>query len=451
MGICLVFVLLSTGPAYAQSNLLTNGDFATNITGWTTGSGNWSYNAGGNPGGSARNSITAGTLYQAFTPTDGGDHAVSVQFQTTTCVGTKSLIIRRVSDSAIMFQADSTATGSSYVTLSGSVTLSTVQYRFEMTEDCIATLWDNASVTLSATPTPSNTPTYTPTPSDTPTPTLTPSNTPTYTPTPSNTPTFTPTPTGEPPCNIIANCHLQYNAASWGLDSAAWQETGNPGGSGLVSADGVIWQDFTGVPGLYELRFDMSPESELLFALYEDGVLSDGGVHGSSSSWRTVVYTITLSALPWTVLFASNEGSSFAIDNVDFHLVPPTPTPSHTPTNTPTNTPTATEGAAETLTATNTPTATYTPGPTATPTLTITPTATYTPGPTATPTITPTVTATGEPTSITIYTIDLPSGGVGQLIMSMTAGEVILAFSIIALFILNLFLLLRTLSRQVTA
>lgn len=83
---------------------------------------------------------------------------------------------------------------------------------------------------------------------------------------------------------------------------------------------------------------------------------------------------------------------------------------------------------------------TPTPTPTATPTTTVTPTATSTP--TLTPTVTVTPTATLEPTGVTIYTVDLPSGGRGELYMSATAGDVFVAIAAIGLGGVSLFYVL---------
>lgn len=89
---------------------------------------------------------------------------------------------------------------------------------------------------------------------------------------------------------------------------------------------------------------------------------------------------------------------------------------------------------------TETPTPTETATPTLTPTATITPTATATP--TLTPTVTPTPTATLEPTGVTIYTVDLPSGGRGELYMTATAGEVFTTTAILGMGVVTLFYVL---------
>lgn len=86
----------------------------------------------------------------------------------------------------------------------------------------------------------------------------------------------------------------------------------------------------------------------------------------------------------------------------------------------------------------STPTPTITPTATATPTLTPTVTAT----PTITPTVTVTPTATLGPTGVTIYTIDLPSGGQGELYMSATAGDVLVTIGTIGLGGVTLFYVL---------
>jgi hypothetical protein len=82
--------------------------------------------------------------------------------------------------------------------------------------------------------------------------------------------------------------------------------------------------------------------------------------------------------------------------------------------------------------------------PTATPTNTLTPTATATPTltPTVTATATATPTATLEPTGVTIYTVDLPSGGRGELYMSVTAGDVFVTVAAAALGATTLFYVL---------
>lgn len=85
-----------------------------------------------------------------------------------------------------------------------------------------------------------------------------------------------------------------------------------------------------------------------------------------------------------------------------------------------------------------TPTPTITPTATATPTMTPTVTAT----PTTTPTATVTPTATLEPTGVTIYTVDLPSGGQGELYMSATAGDVFVTIGTIGLGGITLFYVL---------
>lgn len=94
-----------------------------------------------------------------------------------------------------------------------------------------------------------------------------------------------------------------------------------------------------------------------------------------------------------------------------------TPTPTETPTDTPEPTETPTE----------TPTPTDTPEPTETPT----------PGPTPEPSPTPAL------TDIASYTIDLPSGGAGRVLMTMTAGEFAIATGLAVLCFLVLFDLLR--------
>lgn len=88
----------------------------------------------------------------------------------------------------------------------------------------------------------------------------------------------------------------------------------------------------------------------------------------------------------------------------------------------------------------NVPTPTPTVTPTATATPTVTPTVTATP--TLTPTITTTPTATLGPTGVTIYTIDLPSGGQGELYMSATAGDVLVTIGTIGLGGVTLFYVL---------
>lgn len=87
--------------------------------------------------------------------------------------------------------------------------------------------------------------------------------------------------------------------------------------------------------------------------------------------------------------------------------------------------------------------ATPTPSPSPTVTATPTPTATATPGPTATPT--PTMTPTPGPK---VVSVDLPTGGRGEVVYTIAAGDVVIAVGIVILATLHLFELLRLLVRS---
>ena len=80
-----------------------------------------------------------------------------------------------------------------------------------------------------------------------------------------------------------------------------------------------------------------------------------------------------------------------------------------------------------------TPTATLTPTATTTPTLTATPTATITPTATTTPTV-----GTPVPLDYTTWSIDLPSGGEGSVLASLTAGEAMIVIVLLAILFLGL-------------
>lgn len=76
------------------------------------------------------------------------------------------------------------------------------------------------------------------------------------------------------------------------------------------------------------------------------------------------------------------------------------------------------------------------------------PTATPTYTPTASPTATPT--ATPDPTAITLYEVDLPSGGRAVVSMEMSAGEILILGGMLLLSALTLFTLARDLGHMVS-
>lgn len=174
----------------------------------------------------------------------------------------------------------------------------------------------------------------------------------------------------------------------------------------------------------YEITvFGYSDCNRTLYLLLDDGLSGQSdtntaaGYHNLSVSGTvdTTWLSNYLVTVQWSIAGCAAADETW-VDYVRFTVYEPLATETPTPTFTPTITPTAT----------------------ATPTLTPTVTAT----PTITPTVTVTPTATLEPTGVTIYTVDLPSGGRGELYMSATAGDVFVAIAAIGLGGVSLFYVL---------
>lgn len=205
----------------------------------------------------------------------------------------------------------------------------------------------------------------------------------------------------------------------------------------------VTWSIFVADPGENESW----PEFQIIDSDFEDIYLIDFPF--SEGEWLGSG-TFTPDAAGTYYVRAIMTGAGAYVDYVS---VVYTPTETPTPTNTPTETPT--ETATPTLTPTLTPTPTITPTltatPTLTPTVTVTPTATATPTITPTATITPTVTPTIEPTDVqlvAVYSVDLPSGGMGSIIMEATAGEIFTASAVLVLTVLTMFRILQTMTTR---
>ncbi|MBX7213945.1 MAG: hypothetical protein K1X39_08040, partial [Thermoflexales bacterium] len=227
---------------------------------------------------------------------------------------------------------------------------------------------DTPTVTPTATPT--NTPTATPTDTPTATPTNTPTNTPTDTPTatPTDTPTNTPTAT---PTNTPTNTPTDTPTAT-PTDTPTNTPTATPTDTPTNTPTATPTDTPTATPTDTPTATPTDTPTNTPTATPTD----------TPTDTPTATPTDTPTATPTDTPTATPTDT-------------PTATPTDTPTATPTDTPTTTPTATPTDTPTNTPTATPTDTPTATPT--DTPTATPTDTPTATPTDTPTATPTDTP------------------------------------------------------
>ena len=215
--------------------------------------------------------------------------------------------------------------------------------------------------------------TATPTPTNTPTPSITPTNTPTFTTTPSNTktPTLTPTNTRTPsntpsitPTNTLTPTNTPSNTPT---------------------------NTLTPTPSITNT---ISPSNTFL-------ITPTPSITSSETPTNTPTITNTTSTTP-------SETPTNTPTNTITETITPTPTNTETPTNTPTTTYTPTPSITDTptntptTTLTNTPTLTPTNTPTPSNTITSTPTNTITPTQTPTNTNTPTMTPT-QPTGLSLW------------------------------------------------
>jgi hypothetical protein len=298
------------------------------------------------------------------------------------------------------------------------------------------------SATTTPTVTPSITSTNTPTPSITTTLTVTPSITQTTTQTITPTTSVTPTPQSCVACldwPESINVQINFNnifenpscvCPSWG----AW-ESQQPGSYSVTSKIFTVFKASSS-PTAASYNFAANNYETAYFGCVSTEPNADMYVNITCNTY-TKSYNVTFSALLFCSTFLDRPGA----DNFSYKEIPPetktintcadicnltfgsvttnaqilcglpispTPTPTNTPTNTttPTNTPTPTVTATPAIT----PSMTVTPTLTNSPTVTPTQTSTITPTVTATITLTPTITSTITPTpSITRTNTPTPS------------------------------------------
>ena len=245
-------------------------------------------------------------------------------------------------------------------------------------------------VTITPTPTPTNTPTVTPTPTDTPIPTSTPTatSTPTVTPTATRTPTATPTPTPTPTAyvrrvNSGGTYFLDSQGNLWDADQL-WDGTwGATGGTAKTSTKDVtnttedtLYQYRREITGEYRFNlpngsyqvvlrfaeFDVTKATDRVMRVTIEGVVVENSLSLFGLVGRYVgldkTYQVSVTDGQLNIQFAIASGTKAPVVSAIAitQLAPPTPTPTSTPTQTPC-------AACPTATPTVTPTPTATPLP----------------------------------------------------------------------------------------
>jgi autotransporter-associated beta strand protein len=299
----------------------------------------------------------------------------------------------------------------------GRINISNTQSKFGgqslILGSAIISITPTPTVTNTATPTPSITVTRTVTQSVTPTNSLTPTNTITKTVTATRTPTNTATPKVTPtitPTNTITSSVSPTNGIRY-------HKVSLPNMINFDCIDSCRIQNFSGFARDRNVILDWSINSYCNHLIkhyiveYKVSDSSDWIVHSNNSSdTRTLIISNLNNGTSYDFkLSMIRTNSTVSSSYCSLNLVPvptQTQTPSNTSSVTPTRTVTPTYTVTPTATVTNTKTQTVTPTNTTTPTSTITPTVTKTPTNTITqtptltpePTATPTVTSTSEAT-----------------------------------------------------